>query len=397
MKNNSHVFIIKSVLFSACFVLALLLGAAAGFAAGPPEGEGFDFTNDESVIDEQLKGDKKDEEEQQKRIVTRASLENDMKVQLGLLQEAAACYQSSSPLEFADKCTPSLHKLQSFRFNLQALRGGQIQYTTNAEKSAMMGAAALFDELYPNAVQLIAWLADTISYEFAKSYNELKKQKQWYDETHDSYLKNWKEIDNLIAKGTETIKRLDNEVVSNKNKVYFVDMTRTDFLYEFGFFRYMISSGNQWFPGSGGSFIFDMDGHFKILQEKMKQYGEQYEYASKELTKFDPFFAKWKPQIEKIAAPYNAYLVKLLDIVKNSQEVFAAHGLVYGEILQELESNDGLGAFASGKIKDIKWMYPRKGVSYSFAVHNALENMWNMVVMTQRTSKRNLDEMKKNK
>lgn len=376
MKNNSQVFIIKSVLFSVCFVLALLLGAAAGFAAGPPE-EGFDFTNDESVIDEQMKGYKKDEEEQQKRIVTRASLENDMKVQLGLLQDVTACYKSNSPLDFADKCTPSLHKLQSFRFNLQALRGGQIQYTTNAEKSAMMGAAALFDELYPNAVQLIAWCADTISYEFAKSYEELKTHKKWYDEKKSEYLNALKLIDSRIAQELETLKNQTNEAYQTTDTYHYSLLDRPGLLREAALNEYVLYSGSSWFPHKKGVFLYDMDRHLLQLNKKMAQYGDQYDYAANELTKFDPFFAKWKPQIEKIAAPYNAYLVKLLDIVKNSQEVFAAHGLVYGEILQELESNDGLGAFTSGKITSgNKCLFAEKNVSYSWGMEKAMKVLW---------------------
>lgn len=376
MKNNSQFFIIKSVLFSACFVLALLLGAAAGFAAGPPE-EGFDFTNDESVIDEQMKGYKKDEEEQQKRIVTRTSLENDMKVQLGLLQDVTACYKKSSPLDFADKCTPSLHKLQSFRFNLQALRGGQIQYTTNAEKSAMMGAAALFDELYPNAVQLIAWCADTISYEFAKSYEELKTHKKWYDEKKSEYLNALKLIDSRIAQELETLKNQTNEAYQTTDTYHYSLLDRPGLLREAALNEYVLYSGSSWFPQKKGVFLYDMDRHLLQMNKKMAQYGDQYDYAANELTKFDPFFAKWKPQIEKIAAPYNAYLVKLLDIVKNSQEVFAAHGLVYGEILQELESNDGLGAFASGAItRGNKCLFAEKNVSYSWGMEKAMKVLW---------------------
>ena len=372
MKRMTTKFRMKRIFFPALALASVLFVPAAALA------DGFDFTNDQSVINEQVKASAKDKQEQ--RIVTSQSLANDMQMQVKLFQSAALCYSNNDPLVYNEKCTPAMRQLQSFRFNLQTLRGGQIQYKTNAEKTDMLNAGTKFDEFFPAAAGIIAWCADTFNYrDFAKKNEELKTLKRWHDDKMSGYINTLKDINACIDTARAQLVRETNEVINGVNMdKHSVPLTRQALIRKAMLEEYVSSSGSKWYPSRRGAILYDMDGHrIKLEDKKVAEYQEAHEYFMKEVTKFAPFFTKWTAEIEKVAPPYNASMASVLDTVRNCLDRFTVCGSGYGKILIEIDGSSGLGAFRSGDITSSnRWIVVKKGDSYRSGVSSGLDKLW---------------------
>lgn len=383
MKNIQ--LLLKSLFFSVLFAAALFLGAGYSFANEPEktddETAGFDFTDDQSVINEQIEDAKKAEEEKKKkRVISSESLTRDMREQVKLLQNAALCYAQEKPIDYDSKCTPAVRALLQFKFNVQELRGGQIKYKSNAEKAAIMNAATKFDEMWPSAINIIAWCADSCKMQdFAENYIKLQELKYWYDERKDRYISTIKELDSRLDQAMNTMRRDTDEADKGINSdIHSLQMSRRDLLGGFALNEFAAVSGEKWLCCKKASIFFDMDVHKRLYEgSKINPFVAAHTYFIQEVTKFNPFFVKWRGNIEKIDSPYNASMSKILDITSSTVKVFVAHGKHYEEILNELRDSSGLGGFISGEITHgNKWYVVTKGVTYDEGMKKALNLVW---------------------
>ena len=385
MKNIQ--LLLKSLFFSVLFAVALSLGAGYSFAADPDKGDdetiGFDFTDDPNVIKEQeddAKKAKEAEEKKKNRIVSSESLARDMQEQVKLLQSAALCYAKEDPFDYESKCTPSMRALLQFRFNVQELRGGQIKYKTNAEKTAIMNAATQFDEMWPAAINVMAWCADSCNVQdFAKKYVTLRKLNSWYDDLKDKYISTIKDLESRLNQAMVAVnqniidaeKGVDSEIHSTK-------ITRQEFLRSYRLNDFASVSGENWISSYKSCIFWDLDMHKKLFEgSNINPFVAAHTYFIQEVTKFNPFFVKWRGNVEKIDAPYNASMSRILDITNSTVKVFVEHAKRYEEIMNEAQNSSGLGGIISGDVtKGNKWFVVSKGIKYDEAIKKALEVVW---------------------